>query len=351
MNAYLPRKDLNGFLALLAKNARVTVPVRQGKAIVFAPYAEGTVPELKRSTVSPKSVALPQCETLVSYSRAKDPENPGHVSLRLEDHKDASPTVVFGCRPCDAAGFAVLDRPYLRGPHKDPYYAARRANLTVITQSCDAGCATCFCNWTGGGPDSPTGSDILFTAVEDGFWLEAVSAKGEALLKAANLADGKDKEAEALAKRESGRNSMPEAPDLGKAGELIAARFTDNEFWQKTTAHCLGCGACTYFCPTCYCFTITDEGEGLGDIPGRRMRSWDTCMGSQFTREASGHNPRGLKANRMRNRVSHKFSFYPSVWEGAFSCSGCGRCIAGCPVHVDIRAMVLAAMKPRQEGE
>ena len=67
-------------------------------------------------------------------------------------------------------------------------------------------------------------------------------------------------------------------------------------------------------------------------------------MASHFTREASGHKPRTLKAQRMRNRVSHKFSNYPQVWQGAFSCNGCGRCISQCPVHIDIRAVVLAAL-------
>ena len=91
-------------------------------------------------------------------------------------------------------------------------------------------------------------------------------------------------------------------------------------------------------------FNITDEGEGLSEKGGRRLRSWDNCMSSLFTREASGHNPRMLKAFRMRNRVSHKYSTYPENW-GAFSCSGCGRCISNCPVCVDIRAIVLAAIE------
>ena len=67
-------------------------------------------------------------------------------------------------------------------------------------------------------------------------------------------------------------------------------------------------------------------------------------MSSLFTREASGHNPRMLKALRMRNRVSHKYSTYPENW-GSFSCSGCGRCISNCPVCVDIRSIVLAAIE------
>ena len=82
----------------------------------------------------------------------------------------------------------------------------------------------------------------------------------------------------------------------------------------------------------------------MSEKGGRRLRSWDNCMSSLFTREASGHNPRTLKAFRMRNRVSHKYSTYPENW-GSFSCSGCGRCIGNCPVHLDIRAIVLDAIE------
>lgn len=49
----------------------------------------------------------------------------------------------------------------------------------------------------------------------------------------------------------------------------------------------------------------------------------------------------------MRNRVSHKFSTYPENW-GVFSCNGCGRCISNCPVCLDIRAIVLAALNANQ---
>jgi ferredoxin len=47
----------------------------------------------------------------------------------------------------------------------------------------------------------------------------------------------------------------------------------------------------------------------------------------------------------MRNRVSHKFSFYPERYDGYFSCVGCGRCVVSCPVSLDIRHMVKAAVE------
>ena len=112
-------------------------------------------------------------------------------------------------------------------------------------------------------------------------------------------------------------------------------------FWRDQSAKCVSCGACTYLCPTCYCFTITDETTGMS---GRRMRSWDACMHFQFTLEASGHNPRPTKAHRLKNRVGHKFSYYPTLHDGLIACCGCGRCVKSCPVSVDIREIVQNAV-------
>ncbi|MGN0009197.1 MAG: 4Fe-4S dicluster domain-containing protein [Desulfovibrionaceae bacterium] len=352
---FLTADALPGAVAALAATRRVLIPVRQPavkQSVIFAPYATGMPVELMRATIPPKEAVLPQCETLISYRMLKDARNPGSGSrLELDDTPQAEATVVFGCRPCDARGFAVLDRPYLKGPFADPYYTARRHCLTVVTQTCPDVESTCFCHWTGGGPNSAEGSDVLLTAVADGYLLEAVTEKGDALLAAldgtAGVTDGTDRQEEARNARAAVQALLPAAPDLATAPQAVAARFADGDFWEAQTAQCLSCGACTYMCPTCYCFNITDEGDGV-ERPGRRIRTWDTCMSPLFTREASGHNARMTKAQRMRNRVSHKFSTYPGTWEGAFSCNGCGRCVSNCPVHLDIRDIVLAALNGRQ---
>ena len=337
---------LPAFLAYLSQNGRrVLAPVEKPAdklSVVFEPWQEGKPFTLTKATVPAKEAVLPQCETLVRY-----PENPERVSMSLDDTPEAQPTVVFACRPCDARGYATLDRPYLKGPYADPYYKARREQLAVITLTCPCGCNTCFCHWVGGGPTSPEGSDVLMTEIEGGYVLQAITPKGAELLEASDLKDGAELFPKAEAARKAAWASLEPAPNLKEAPQKVAARFTDVDFWQRWTDRCLSCGACTYFCPTCYCFTITDEGEGLSEKGGRRLRSWDNCMSSLFTREASGHNPRMLKALRMRNRVSHKFSTYPENW-GVFSCNGCGRCISNCPVCLDIRAIVLAAMDEGQ---
>ncbi len=353
---FVKKEALPTFLAWLAKDGEgvrhVLVPTKQGKAVVFAPYneAEHEAMCFDKASVSPKFVAFPPCETLVSYKRTKDLEDLNKTTLTLDDSIVAEPTVIFGCRPCDARGFTVLDRPYLQGPHADPYYKAKRENMVVVTRACTETCSTCFCHWVGSGPIDKTGSDILMTELADAYVFAGVSEKGSALLAACPLEKADDAMLEAVKQSHADAGkSLDARQDLSKAQEALAARFDDVEFWQKQTAHCLSCGACTYICPTCYCFNITDEGDGLGEEPGKRMRTWDTCMASHFTREASGHNPRTRKALRMRNRISHKFSYYPTEWNKVFSCNGCGRCISQCPVHLDIRAIVLAAQAGHKE--
>ena len=240
-------------------------PRQEGKAVVFRPLVAGETPSLARATVSPKAAVFPACETLIRFTGTKDPENPAKLDIKLDDTPDAPARMVFGCRSCDARGFAVLDKPFLQGKFQDAYYKARRDNLLVVTRTCDSPCSTCFCHWTGGGPADPTGSDVLLTAVNGGFVLEAVSEKGEAFLASTKLADGSDKMDEAKAVREKAAASQQPAPDLSKAARRLEERFTDVDFWTEQTAKCLSCGACTYMCPTCQCFNISDEGTPSKD--------------------------------------------------------------------------------------
>jgi L-lactate utilization protein LutB len=81
-------------------------------------------------------------------------------------------------------------------------------------------------------------------------------------------------------------------------------------------------------------------------------------MFTHFTLEGSGHNPRPTKFKRFKNRVGHKFVYYPEKFNGVIACCGCGRCIRHCPVSVDISEIVsnlnsnfeLANASPKSSG-
>ena len=116
-----------------------------------------------------------------------------------------------------------------------------------------------------------------------------------------------------------------------KLGELF-----DAPIWEAIGERCVGCGTCTYLCPTCHCFGIYDEKAGENV---QRIRTQDACMFPQFTVEASGHNPRATQGARVRQRVMHKFS-YTVDNVGETFCVGCGRCVSHCPVNIDIREIL-----------
>ncbi len=359
---FIARADIPAWLKELSSSYEVFAPRVEGQtkpgaggatAVVYRLYTPEAGIELdKKPTESAKHAIFPRSEALLTYHRVKKPENPGQTDLILKEPADPAPRLVFGLLSCDARGFLVFDPVYdgcgTGGKAKDPYYLKRRDNTVLIVRACDKVLSSCFCHWVGGGPASTEGADVLATEVADGFLLEPVSERGAKTLESKLLKDGSDKEAAAKTAHEAATKALGEAPDLGKAPEALLARFDDATFWRDESGHCISCGACTYLCPTCYCFSITDEGAGLNGV---RARNWDACMTPLFTLEASGHNPRTGKAQRLRNRVGHKFSYYPGIHNGRIACCGCGRCIKSCPSSVDIRRIVTDAINAKDSKE
>ncbi len=347
---FLNNDKLANWLQELSRWATVHVPVKAGEATEFQVYSSEAEIELQEQpTAPPKKVVFPQTETLLKFRYEKDPDNPESQQIRLKATlpREEEANIVFGCRPCGAKGFAIFDPVYDSNQVSDPYYKTRREQTLFISLACREPDNSCFCHWVGGSPVDPTGSDLLLLPISDGYLVEAHSDRGRELLSSQNLdqvSDSQTSQAEEL-KAQSLKN-LDQPPDLSDVPGKLLDLFDNMEFWEDVSAKCISCGACTYLCPTCYCFNITDEAAGLS---GKRVRTWDNCMSYQFTLEGSGHNPRMTKAHRLRNRVGHKFSYYPELHEGIMACCGCGRCIKSCPVSVDIREIVLRAKEPVHE--
>jgi ferredoxin len=102
--------------------------------------------------------------------------------------------------------------------------------------------------------------------------------------------------------------------------------------WAELSSTCLGCGTCTFVCPTCQCYDIKDFNTGHGVV---RFRCWDSCMYSEFTKMAHGNN-RNTQKERFRQRFMHKLVYFPENNDGIFGCVGCGRCISRCPISMNI---------------
>jgi formate hydrogenlyase subunit 6/NADH:ubiquinone oxidoreductase subunit I len=103
--------------------------------------------------------------------------------------------------------------------------------------------------------------------------------------------------------------------------------------WEDLGEQCLGCGACTAVCPTCYCFDVYDE-VNFDLQSGERFRVWDSCQFSQFATVAGGHDFRNGRSARLRHRFYHKFKYQASNGDLS-ACVGCGRCANACLVGIN----------------
>jgi sulfhydrogenase subunit beta (sulfur reductase) len=244
------------------------------------------------------------------------------------------PMVVLGARPCDAASLAILDG-VMGWDYKDELWFGRRQAATIVTIACSGFDDGCFCSAVGLGPDASKGSDLLLVPVDGGYHVEIVSDKGAALAKAhpACFSDpGRRESAEAFRQQARRRVESNLEIDPPRIRAWLAEHFEDR-FFDGLSLRCHGCGACASVCPTCHCFDIVDEPEGL--LAGTRRRHWDTCQTGKFTVHASGHNPRADQNPRFRQRVMHKFWIYPAKF-GDVLCTGCGRCTRACPAGQDL---------------
>jgi ferredoxin len=352
---FIAQSDLAAWLAELASSMRVVVPRTEGNAVIYRDYdAEKGLELSKKPTESAKHALFPRSEELFSFgykrpaftvpekSKEDAPLPDTAPVLEVSTPAEPQPTVVFGMLGCDAGSVTTFDPIYGGSKFKDVYYLKKREATILIVRACNEVLSTCFCTWVGEDPANKQNGDVLATEVDDGWLLMPLTEKAERVMGSTLLKDaekGLEKKAEDL--HTAARKSLGDAPKLKDIDKALFALFDNADFWQAESAGCLACGACTYLCPTCHCFSITDETAGRSGV---RLRSWDTCMASLYTMEASGHNPRTQKAARLKNRVGHKFAYFLRNNDGQISCCGCGRCIKSCPSSVDIRQIVKDAL-------
>ena len=117
----------------------------------------------------------------------------------------------------------------------------------------------------------------------------------------------------------------------GISSQTLLDLFNSDK-WAGLSESCIGRGTCTFVCPTCQCYDVRDFDTGNGI---QRFRCWDSCMYSDFTKMAHG-NIRLSQLERFRQRFMHKLVYYPQNNDGLYSCVGCGRCLAQCPINRNI---------------
>jgi len=316
MANFVSKENLLRWLKELMIKKTLIAPVQDQQFTLFIPIksVEEITLDYQFTPLSPKEYFFPPSEVIFSIKGEE-----------IKSPQVERGFVLFGIRPCDAFAIHILDAPFL-SPPPDTLYKERREVATLIGLACLQPRPECFCSSVGTNPVDPSYMDILLIPHQGGFIVDIRTEKGRGDLASASVEE-----------IPLSPISPPALTQLPIAGiEQIAPLVFEHGYWQRLADRCIHCNICAYVCPCCYCFDLRDYSLG-GEV--ERIRSWESCQSSWFTRLAGGYEPRPGKGARLRNRFYHKFLYFFEQF-GLLGCSGCGRCVRACPVNIDIREVI-----------
>jgi ferredoxin len=259
----------------------------------------------------------------------------GTVTMQVPPPPDG-PVAIIGARPCELAALDVLDRVLAHGEVRDDRYTARRAGAMVVAVECGTPSSTCFCTSMGTGPDTGTGYDLSLTELLAGdhrFYVRVGSEAGAELLEQIGGTAATEADRSARLAVLNGARAGMSRPMRTDGLAALLARNLEHPRWGEVAERCLSCGNCTLVCPTCFCSDVKDVSEVDGTI--ERQRSWASCFDVDHSYMHGGA-VRPTTSSRYRQWLTHKLSTWWDQFDTS-GCVGCGRCIAWCPVGIDIR--------------
>ena len=261
----IAKDKIDSLFEFIGSKQPLYLPVdnNSGKAD-FAKWQKGTkLSEKLKTTRSAKDFFFPKTEHLVSY------EMSGKEVKVVDPRKEVGDFVIFGVRACDARGFTAIDNVYLNMNPVDSYYKNRREHGTVIVLACNEPAKTCFCSTFGidASLAKPAG-DVSCWLADGKYYFEANTDKGKAFVENAKsaLEDADTSAVEACRKDIAEKvEKLPFAHlDLSKFQGKDMLKIFNSKIWDKVSEPCVGCGTCTYVCPTCMCFDVRDFATSSG---------------------------------------------------------------------------------------
>jgi len=321
--------SLDAIFEKINESASLYIPTDGKSGAEYKKWEKGMhISDALNTVRSPKDFFFPQTEDLMAFKmEGKEIEI---IDTRVENED----FVIFGVRACDVKSFDVLDRVFLTDP-RDSYYADRREHGIIFSMACTRPSETCFCSAFDIDAANPAG-DVICWKDSEFIYFNANTEKGSAVLASLDALTEECDDTAVKAQQEKTAEIMKKLPlsslDTKAFGGGKTNKYFDAPEWKELSESCIGCGTCTFVCPTCQCYDIKDFKTGKGVI---RFRCWDSCMYSEFTKMAHG-NPRLTQLERFRQRFMHKLVYFPENNDGMFSCVGCGRCLSKCPISMNI---------------
>jgi len=314
----------------IAAQYQLYLPVKDSDVTNFAAWdADCTVDfDVLKTANTPKHLFLPQVEELYTASITGSEISVQSASL------EQSPFVIFGVRACDATSLEILDIVYLDEP-VDKFYEARRAAGVIVALACSNPRPACFCNAFGIDAASPN-ADVATWLIDDDLFWSPLTAKGteltDCIIDLLETTDDRDVSLQQAAIHKAIAELPYSSMSIRRDSADDLLDVFNSSLWDSVSAACISCSSCTFICPTCQCYDITDFDTGSCI---HKFRCWDSCMNSDFTQMAHG-NPRKTRKERFRQRFMHKLVYHPDNNNGQYSCVGCGRCVNQCPAGLHI---------------
>jgi sulfhydrogenase subunit beta (sulfur reductase) len=321
----IPKNKMNKFLEKLIEEYKLAAPVRDGEVLVFKEIKDAADIVLNDEITykSPKEFLFPQVEEIMVF------DEKGEVKNNYNYQK----TVIFGVRPCDLEALKVMKTIFTEGKYVDVYFENRLKNTILVGFGCLSEKPGCFCGERRINKGYSSECDVFLTDCGNYYSIEIFSDNGKILLENFELDEDDNTEKEVGdGKKYSDEYSQDNILEIDADENTLFS----NVDWKRLSEKCLGCGTCTFICPTCHCFEFKDVKEDGKTV---RYRYWDSCMYPKFTLHASGHNPRPSKKERYRQRIMHKYVYIKKNF-GYVACSGCGRCIRSCPAGMNIKSVI-----------
>jgi len=271
-----------------------------------------------------------------------------------EEHIPEQKIAFLGMKACELSALAIQDNVFMHNQYKDLTYKIRRENILRISIDCLKASNTCFCTSMDQGPgaeknfdlalselkveqgqirESAEGKSQSFPLKHEGFLIRAGTEMGWSILNQLKLDIASEFQKQKV------RNQVIEV-----AGQITRRLDTDeikqNLFsmrnsskWETVAGACLSCANCTMACPTCFCSSVEDVTDLSGEHT-ERWKRWDSCFTGDFS-FVHGGAIRQTVASRYRQWATHKLAYWQDQF-GESGCVGCGRCIAWCPVGIDL---------------
>jgi ferredoxin len=336
---YIKYEDWQHFLAQISTEFDIYAPGQEPGGAKYKIIKTDDLPNIvygeARFNEPLKYFLYPPREKL-SFNAADKKQLPANTDIPL-----TKKNIVLGIKACDVRAIRILDKIFLEPDFIDPFYQARRENTFLITNDCTIPMETCFCGLLGHKPFPDEGTDLNLSFFDKGMLVEVYSARSKVLFEKYQLPLQSATEKDLKLLQENRQKVIQKVDEINKDFKLdknlynlVEGKFS-SPVWAEISEQCVGCTACTNICPACHCFFLAEaSAEKL-----EKIRYWDSCQYTGFSRVAGGANPREKLMNRFRNRFYCKFEYKPKNFN-LLACTGCGRCIESCLGKIDMRQVL-----------